>query len=83
VAQAEKILSKGPEDKPLDPKEDGLLVEKNYKYCLDKTRTVVEGKKYQCTMCDKAFKSPDFVVKHIKNKHEDRIFSRNISFFKD
>jgi len=83
VAQAEKLLAKGPDEKPLDPKEDGYLIEKNHKYCMEKTRTVVDGKKYVCMLCDKAFKSIDFVVKHIANKHADRIMSKNISFFKD
>ena len=43
---------------------------------------MVEGKKYTCRVCDKAFKSPDFVIKHIKNKHEDRLVRQNYSFFK-
>ena len=81
VSAAEKILAKGPEEMPQDPKEDGYLVEKNHKYCLEKTRTVVENKKYVCVLCDKAFKSIDFVVKHIKNKHEDRIVRRSIKYF--
>ncbi len=42
-------------------------------YCLNKTKEVVEGKKYVCKVCEKAFKSPDFVIKHIKNKHEDKL----------
>ena len=51
-------------------------------YCLNKTKEVVEGKKYVCKVCEKAFKSMDFVVKHIKNKHEDRIVQLNYDFFK-
>jgi len=42
-------------------------------YCLDKTKEVLEGKKYVCKVCEKAFRSTEFVVKHIKNKHEDRL----------
>jgi len=66
----------------VDPQEDELLVETKNIYCLDKTREVVEGKKYVCEICEKAFKSTDFVVKHIKNKHEDRLVRHNYSFFK-
>jgi len=82
VAQAEKYLANGPEEKPGDPQEDDILVEIKNQYCLTKTKEVVEGKKYTCRVCDKAFKSTDFVVKHIKNKHEDRLVRQNYSFFK-
>ena len=50
-----------------------MLIEMKNQYGLDKVREVVEGKKYVCKVCEKAFKSTDFVVKHIKNKHEDRL----------
>ena len=73
VAQAHKILERPLEDKPVDPQEDEMLIEMKNQYGLDKVREVVEGKKYVCKVCEKAFKSTDFVVKHIKNKHEDRL----------
>ena len=51
-------------------------------YCFNKTREVQEGRKYSCKLCNKAFKSPEFVVKHIKNKHVDRLQRHNDSYFK-
>jgi len=53
-------------------------------YCIDKCREVVEGKKYVCMVCEKAFRTIDFVVKHVKNKHDDRLIARfNYSYFKN
>lgn len=48
-------------------------MEMKTQYCLNKTKEVTEGKKYTCTICDKAFRSTEFVVKHIKNKHDERL----------
>ena len=51
-------------------------------YCINKTKEVLEGRKYSCKLCHKAFKSPEFVMKHIKNKHEDRLNEKfNYSYF--
>ncbi len=42
-------------------------------YAISKTKSVEEGKVYQCEIksCGKRFKSPEFVHKHIFNKHAD------------
>jgi hypothetical protein len=53
--------------------EDEFLKSMKEEYCFNKTKEVQEGRKYSCKLCQKAFKSPDFVVKHIKNKHDDRL----------
>ena len=66
-------MERGPEEKIQDPQEDEFLVEMKTQYCLNKTKEVTEGKKYTCTICDKAFRSTEFVVKHIKNKHDERL----------
>ena len=56
-----------------DPQEDDLLLEKKDQYCKIKTREVAmkTGMAYSCKICEKFFKEPSFVVKHIKNKHAD------------
>jgi hypothetical protein len=73
---AEKILAKGPEEKLQDPQDDEILVEMKNIYCINKTREVQEGQKYSCKICEKAFRSPEFVHKHIRNKHEDRLIDK-------
>jgi len=42
-------------------------------YAEKKTQEVTKGSIYLCQMCDKKFKSPDFVQKHIFNKHDDEL----------
>lgn len=32
---------------------------------------MTSGQVYQCGLCDKKFKTSDFVIKHILNKHAD------------
>ena len=79
---AEKILEAGPAEKPADPLEDEYLKSMKDEYCFNKTKEVLEGRKYSCKLCHKAFKSPEFVMKHIKNKHEDRLNEKfNYSYF--
>ena len=74
VQAAEKIIKEGPTVEELvDPLEDEFLKSMKEEYCFNKTKEVQEGRKYSCKLCQKAFKSPDFVVKHIKNKHDDRL----------
>lgn len=51
-------------------------------YCLDKSVEIVEGKKYKCAVCDKMFRSTDFVVKHVKNKHEEKLVNLNSKHFR-
>lgn len=40
-------------------------------YLHYKCKEVIKGERYQCEICKKIFKGEDFVVKHIRNKHED------------
>ena len=77
------MLGQGPEEKLPDPQDDELLVEKKNLYCLDKTKEVVEGKKYVCIICEKAFMTTEFVVKHIKNKHEEKLVRVSYYHFKE
>ena len=52
-------------------------------YCINKVREVVPEKKYVCMVCEKAFRTTEFVTKHIKNKHDDRLVSIfNYSYFR-
>ena len=67
------MIETGPAEKLEDPLEDEFLKQMKEEYCFNKTREVQEGRKYSCKLCNKAFKSPEFVVKHIKNKHDDRL----------
>eukprot|EP00741_Cyanophora_paradoxa_P007801 tig00001214_g7547.t1 len=41
-------------------------------FCGENTK-MVEAEKYRCVQCTKLFKGPEFVGKHIRNKHEDKI----------
>ena len=43
---------------------------------------MVEGKKYMCSICEKMFRSTDFVVKHVKNKHEEKLNNLNSKHFR-
>ncbi|EZG55389.1 arsenite-resistance protein 2 [Gregarina niphandrodes] len=42
----------------------------------------VDDEKYRCGICKKLFKGPDYVHKHLKNKHQDEINSliKNVYF---
>jgi hypothetical protein len=42
-------------------------------YAEKKTEEVTKGSVYLCQMCEKKFKSPEFVQKHILNKHGDEL----------
>ena len=42
-------------------------------YAETKTKEVTKGQIYMCMMCDKKFKTPDFVQKHIINKHGEEL----------
>ena len=35
--------------------------------------TIVEGQKYGCTLSDKMFKGPEYVHKHVRNKHGEKV----------
>ena|ERR1700733_4062225 len=51
------------------PDEDETLKEMKNEYAKKKTQEVESGNKYQCELCKKMFKGPEFVYKHIFNKH--------------
>lgn len=42
-------------------------------YLKYKCKEQIAGERYSCEICKKIFKGEDFVIKHIKNKHEDVI----------
>ena len=42
-------------------------------YLRDKCLEIQAGKRYQCDFCKKSFISEDFVLKHIRNKHQDKV----------
>lgn len=72
IRKANEVLDHGPQEMK-DPQEDDLLVEKKDQYCKIKTREVAmkTGVAFCCKLCEKFFKEPSFVFKHIKNKHAD------------
>jgi hypothetical protein len=42
-------------------------------YAERKTTEVTKASIYKCDMCDKRFKTPEFVHKHLFNKHADAL----------
>ena len=42
-------------------------------YCIDKTEEVEKDKKYRCKLCEKGFRSAEFVTKHVMLKHQDTL----------
>ena len=42
-------------------------------YCRSEVRELENGVGFGCKLCDKKFKTIEFVVTHIKNKHQDKI----------
>ena len=69
ISQAFKRLSKGPKEL-VDPEQEfiQLDIEDYLKY---KCKEILPNERYMCEICKKVFKGEDFVLKHIKNKHED------------
>jgi len=53
------------------PQEDNFLRQWKQEYTNRKTATITPGSVYQCLICEKKFKSTEFVNKHIFNKHEE------------
>lgn len=65
--------------------EDDFLAEKKDQYCKIKTKEVLlsTGKGYACKICNKNFKGPEFVIKHIVNKHADKLNEKfNVKYFR-
>jgi len=73
----EKILSiieKGPQI-VLDPEEDEEHIERRTEYCQRKTKEL-NIDRYSCQICDKLFRAPHYVEKHILNKHDTKVYKK-------
>jgi hypothetical protein len=71
VSQALKRISAGPRSWQ-DPEAE-FIAQDIDDYCKYKCKEVEDGQKYRCEICSKCFRGTDFVIKHIKNKHADKI----------
>lgn len=71
VNAAQTRLRKGPK-LVTPPDEDQILKDMKQHYAQSKT-VEVAAQKFKCKLCDKMFKGPEFVHKHIFNKHEDAL----------
>ena len=71
VSLALKRIKKGPQ-KLVDPKQEYIDndIEDFLRY---KCKEVVPGEEYSCGICGKKFKSEEYVIKHINNKHQDHV----------
>lgn len=66
-----KIIEASP--KPLiDPSENEEIVEARTQYCKRKIKEITADR-YLCDICEKLFRAPHYVEKHILNKHEDKV----------
>ena len=69
ISQALKRIKVGP--KIMNDPEVELFqkdLEDFYKY---KCKEIIPNERYSCEICKKVFKGEDFVLKHVKNKHQD------------
>lgn len=69
VSQALKRIQKGPSQ--LTNPEEEFIQQDIEDYLHYKCKEHVPGETYSCEICKKKFKGEDFVIKHIRNKHED------------
>jgi hypothetical protein len=69
TTQALKKIKDGPRDLG-DPEKEFINADME-DYLKYKCKEVIGGQRYLCEICKKIFMSEDFVLKHIKNKHED------------
>lgn len=69
VTQALKRIKDGPK-KLVDPEIEFINQDKEdfFQY---KCKEIIPNERYSCEVCKKVFKGEDFVIKHIKNKHQD------------
>lgn len=69
VSQALKRIKAGPQ-LMVDPEVDFFQkdLEAFYKH---KCKEIIPNERYSCKICDKVFKGEDFVLKHVKNKHQE------------
>lgn len=68
------IIEKGPQIMT-NPEEDEELVERRTEYCQKRTKEL-NMDRYSCLICDKLFRAPHYVEKHILNKHEEKVFKK-------
>ena len=68
------IISKGPQLMN-DPEEDKELVDRRTQYCQKKTKEL-NVDRYSCQICDKLFRAPHYVEKHLLNKHDDEVYKK-------
>ena len=69
MSQALKRLRDGP-NQLVDPEKEFINADME-DYLKYKCKEVKKDSNYQCEICNKAFTGEDFVIKHIRNKHED------------
>lgn len=67
VKQAVERISNGPRNY-VNPEEEFYQSDLEM-YCRSEARELENGVGFGCKLCDKKFKSLEFVVTHIKNKH--------------
>lgn len=68
TSQALKLLKNGPREL-VDPEKE--FINNDMEDFLRYKCTEISPSKYQCEICKKLFMAQDFVIKHIRNKHED------------
>lgn len=71
VHAAHSRIQRGPR-RLVDPK-DEFILQDTEDYLRDKCIEIQKDKRYQCDFCKKFFVGEDFVIKHIRNKHQDKV----------
>lgn len=71
VEQALKKIRAGPR-KYVDPAEE-FKAQDVEEFCRCKCKQITPNERYSCDLCGKVFKGEEFVIKHIKNKHQEVI----------
>ena len=74
IEKIQKIIEQGPKVMQ-DPLEDEELVDRRNEYCQKKTKEL-NIDRYSCQICDKLFRAPHYVEKHILNKHENKVYDK-------
>lgn len=66
----------------VNPYDNPNLIALQEEFCKKKTQQLSE-ERFQCSLCEKLFRGPNFVEKHILNKHVSDLKKRvNDDFFK-
>lgn len=74
IEKIQTIIQNGPQIMQ-DPLQDEELIERRTEYCQRKTKEL-NMDRYSCQICDKLFRAPHYVEKHILNKHESKLYSK-------